>query len=237
VSTRLGRTGGHAITCVSRETLFTRCSSVASGLFMSFHWVRCSCIARRTSSATPVVSMSMSIRSSETPEVIDGVGVPGREAGLDPPLVPPVDHRLTDPAVDQPAEARSAVSREAQEGGGGSLADPDVVGMTGDAVRAEGGHDVGSLVVEYGRDPVDQLVERHVPHAAVGIAEPLLPVRRLADDAPGVGVLNRRAAPRFSRVAPLPSAIAPPSPSVACTKKNRNSVPRRERCQRRCRRS
>jgi hypothetical protein len=34
VSTRPGRTGGHAITCVSRETLFTRCSSVAAGLFM-----------------------------------------------------------------------------------------------------------------------------------------------------------------------------------------------------------
>jgi hypothetical protein len=38
--------------------------------------------------------------------------------------------------------------------------------MTGDAVRAEGGHDVGSLLAEHGRDPVDQLVERHVRHAA-----------------------------------------------------------------------
>jgi hypothetical protein len=54
-------------------------------------------------------------------EVIDGVGVPGREAGLDPPLVSPVDHRLTDSAVDQPAEARSAVAGEAQEGGGGTV--------------------------------------------------------------------------------------------------------------------
>ena len=48
-------------------------------------------------------------------EVIDGVGVPGCEAGLDPPLVPLVDHRLTDPAVDQPAEARSAVAGEARK--------------------------------------------------------------------------------------------------------------------------
>src|SRR5215207_5120655 len=95
--------------------------------------------------------------------------------------------------------------------------------MTGDAVRAEGGHDVGSLLAEHGRDPVDQLVERHVRHAAVGIAEPLVPVRRPADDAPAVASSTRRKAPRVSRVAPLRSAIAPPSPSVACTKKNRNS--------------
>jgi hypothetical protein len=59
----------------------------------------------------------------DAPEVIDGVGVPGCEAGdwgahLDPPLVPLVDHRLTDPAVDQPAEARSAVAGEARKAAG-----------------------------------------------------------------------------------------------------------------------
>jgi hypothetical protein len=36
VSTRPGRIGGYAITSASRETLFTRCSSVASELFMPF---------------------------------------------------------------------------------------------------------------------------------------------------------------------------------------------------------
>jgi hypothetical protein len=103
---------------------------------------------------------------------------------------------------------------------------------------AEGGHDVGSLLAEHGRDPVDQLLERHVRHAAVGTAEPSngtsgtppsgqpnhscrygdLPTTRQA-----LASSTRRTAPRVSGVAPLLSAIAPPSPSVACTKKNRNS--------------
>ena len=76
--------------------------------------------------------------------------------------------------------------------------------MAGDAVRAERGYDVGSLLAEHGRDPVDQLVERHVRQAAVGIAEPLVPVRRPAEDAPGVASSTRRTAPRVSGVAPLP---------------------------------
>jgi len=36
-----------------------------------------------------------------------------------------------------------------------AASDSDVVGMTGDAVGTEGGHDVGALLAEHDRDPVD----------------------------------------------------------------------------------
>ena len=94
--------------------------------------------------------------------------------------------------MDQPPKCTPLSGGAPHDGSVGSGADRDVVGVTEDPVGPKSGYDRWPLLLHDGRDCIDQLLEGHVGNAAVGIAEPVVPVRNPSDR------LNRRARPQPS---------------------------------------
>jgi riboflavin biosynthesis pyrimidine reductase len=74
-----------------------------------------------------------------------------------------------------------------------------MVGVTGDAVRAEGSHHIRRLLVEDGGDALDELLEGSLVDRPVRVAEPLVPIRDAAVGAPGLVTLGSTDRPEGSR--------------------------------------
>lgn len=130
-----------------------------------------------------------------SPEVVDLGWVEFHESEFGTSAIPPVNDRLRNCSVHEPLEPGSSPTADSGECRVGRRADRHMVGMTGDAVRAEGGHDGWLFLDENAFDLCDDLVEWQGRQPAVRQSKPLVPVRHPAERAPRrlvLGLANRR---------------------------------------------
>ena len=133
------------------------------------------------------------------------------QSQLGPLPVPPLENRERNSSVEKSPEAASTRSRETQECGIRRGAHGDVIRMAEDAIRAEGAHHVGLLLVEYGCDHVSQVLGRNIGDGAIWVPEPFMTVRNPTECTPAglvLGATNctQRGACSRETIANLPRA-------------------------------